>query len=114
VIADQLTRVLAEQVMHWGVAPDRFLVGKRSWIPRWRFQPTKSLEDAFRLLEAADPSEYSIARQDGVLTVRVLIGGTVGEARDASKPRAITYAVARAIGLDPLRCPLPKTGADCQ
>jgi len=32
---------LAVGVMGWTVAPDRFLMGRRRWIPRWRFQPTR-------------------------------------------------------------------------
>jgi hypothetical protein len=110
--AERLTEILAELVMGWRVAPGRFMIGGRGWKPAWRFQPTERLEDAFRLLDAADPSEYSIARQDGVLTVRVRIGETLGEARDTSKPRAITYAVARAVGVVPDACSPPKTGAD--
>jgi hypothetical protein len=40
--AEHLTSVLAERVLQWRVAPDRFLTGKRAWLPRWRsprFQP---------------------------------------------------------------------------
>lgn len=112
--SEQLTAILAERVMGWGVAPGRFIMEGRGWKPAWRFQPTERLEDAFSLLDAADPSEYSISRQGGVLTVRVVIAGDVGEARDTSKPRAITFAVARAVGLDPTARPKPKTGADRQ
>jgi len=51
--SDVVTARLAERVMGWSVAPDRYLIGNRSWIPRWRFQPLERLEDAFRLLEKA-------------------------------------------------------------
>jgi len=48
---DQLNVVFAERIMGWRVAADRFLLGNRSWLARWRFQPCRKLEDAFRLLE---------------------------------------------------------------
>jgi hypothetical protein len=98
--AEALTAELAQKVMGWGVAPDRFLIGNRSWIPRWRFQPLERLEDAFRLLEKAQPEQYSMdGGPDGAFSVRVRIGGRLGKARDDSKPRAITLALARALGL---------------
>ena len=98
---DQLTAVLAERVMGWTVGPDRFLMGNRGWMPRWRFQPTEKLEDAFRLLEEAAPQEYSICGDDkGTIHVQVRIDGAAGEARGTSKPRAITYAIARAVGIE--------------
>jgi hypothetical protein len=112
VINDQLTVILAEQILHWRVAQGRFLMPGRVWKPAWRFQPTERLEDSFSLLDAADASEYSIFLRDGIITARVVIAGSVGEARDTSKPRAITFAIARAIGLDPAARPTPKTGAD--
>ena len=87
----------------------------RRWMPRWRFQPLEKLADAFRLLDASDASEYCISRrQDRMVAVRVVIAGCVGEADDTSHSRAITFAVARAIGIDPAACPNPKTGADNQ
>jgi hypothetical protein len=98
----ELTAVLAERVMKWGVAPGRFLMDGRRWLPRWRFQPTERIEDAFRLLEALDPEAYDMAgRGAGNFSVRIRLGnGGHGEASDKSKARAITYAVARAIGVD--------------
>ena len=96
-----LTAQLAKLVMHWDVAPDRFLIGERRWIPRWRFQPTERLEDAFRLLEKAGPESYSMSdAEKDTFSVKVCIGGKVGEAQDDSKPRAITLAVARSFGLE--------------
>ena len=50
--------------MGWTVGPDRFMMGNRGWMPRWRFQPAEKLEDAFRLLEEAAPQEYSICGDD--------------------------------------------------
>jgi hypothetical protein len=99
--ADRLTGLLAERIMGWSVRPDRFLVGDRSWMPRWRFQPTKKLADALRLLEAAAPEEYYLRGcGDGNIQVRVLIRGATGEACSASKTRAITWAIARAVGIE--------------
>jgi hypothetical protein len=98
---NELTDLLAKQVMRWTVAPGRYLMKNRRWTPAWRFQPTKRLEDAFRLLDAADPDDYSIyCRRGGAWTVRVQIGGIAGEASDTLKARAIAHAVARALGLE--------------
>jgi hypothetical protein len=98
---ESLTALLAERVMRWGVAPDRFLVGNRSWIPRWRFQPTEKLEDAFRLLEKATPEHYSMGLDgSGCFCVQVRVGGKLGVAREEPKARAITLAVARALGIE--------------
>jgi hypothetical protein len=98
---DHLTAVLAERVMGWGVGPDRFLMGNRGWMPRWRFQPIEKLEDAFRLLEEATPQEYSICGDEkGNVHVRVRIDGTAGEAWGTSKPSVITHATARAVGIE--------------
>jgi len=99
--SEHLTAMLAERVMGWSEAPDRFLTGKRGWIPRWKFRPTERLTDAFRLLEAAKPRQYTMqCGEDGLFTVRVQIGNVNGEARDLSKPRAISYAIARATGIE--------------
>lgn len=98
---DQLTALLAERVMGWTVGPDRFMTGNRSWIARWRFQPTEKLPDALRLLEAAAPEEYSLRGDgDGNSCVHVRIGDATGDACFASKPRAITWAIARAVGIE--------------
>ena len=99
--AHALTRLLAERVMGWTAAPNRFMLGRRRWIPSWRFQPCGNLADAFQLLDAAKPETYSIgADETGCFWAKAQIGGVVGEARDRSKPRAITWAVARALGID--------------
>ena len=97
-VIEDLTTLLARRVMGWEVAPDRFLVGKRRWLPRWRFQPTERLEDAFRLLAQADPQKYAMGSEGrGRFWVRVEIGETIGEACHQSKPLAITLAIARAL-----------------
>ena len=99
--AEVLTALLAERVMAWRVRPERFLIGDRRWLPRWRFQPAERLEDAFRLLEQAAPEEYSMgAAENGSFWVKVRVADTTGEAREPSKPRAITFAIARAFGID--------------
>jgi hypothetical protein len=98
---ERLTTLLAERVLGWSVGPDRFLTGKRGWLPRWRFRPTENLSDAFRLLEAATPDGYTMGSgENGVFWARVVILGVVGEARQASQARAITFAIARALGLE--------------
>jgi len=98
---DQLTAVLAERVMGWTVGPDRFMMGNRGWMPRWRFQPADKLDDAFRLLQEAAPQAYSICGDSkGSIHVQVRINGAIGEARGPSVPGAVTYAVARAVGIE--------------
>ena len=87
--------------MKWKVAPNRFLLGNRNWMPRWRFQPTKKLEDAFRVLEQARPEFYSMsAKNCGTFSVEVRIEGKMGKAWNESKPLAIALALARALGLE--------------
>jgi hypothetical protein len=113
VTSEQLTAILAERVMAWRVGPERFLVGNRRWLPRWRFQPTERVKDAYRLLERAAPQEYSMDRgQDGLFWVKVCIAGATGEAQESTQARAVTFAVARAIGLDPEGRNDPKTEVD--
>lgn len=97
----RLTGLLAERVMGWAVGPDRFILAKRSWMPRWRFQPTEKLVDALRLLEVAAPKEYHLqGDNEGNTQVHVRIADATGEACSHSKPRAITYAIARAVGIE--------------
>lgn len=97
-MAEDLNSALARRVMGWEVAPDRFLVGRRRWLPRWRFQPTERLEDAFRLVEEAAPKKYAMGSEGGgPFWVRVQINEVIGEAREGSKPLAITLAIARAL-----------------
>jgi hypothetical protein len=96
-----LTDMLARRVMGWNTSPNRFLTGQRRWMPRWRFRPDQKLEDAFRLLEAAGPEEYAMgADEPNGFWARVRIAGVTGEARGGSKALAITYAIARASGIE--------------
>ena len=98
---DQLNVELAGKVMRWRTAPDRFLTGARGWIPRWRFQPTSRLADAMRLLAQASPQEYIMgAAENSGFWVKVRVGGKNGEAREVTQARAITFAVARAVGIE--------------
>ena len=95
-----LASLLAERVLKWGVAPDRFLLGARQWKPRHYFQPTKRLVDAFRLLEASDPEQYTISRvKNGCCSAQIQINGQLGEAKERSEALAVTFAVARALGI---------------
>jgi hypothetical protein len=98
---DHLAAIMAERVMGWTVGPERFTMGGRRWLPRWRFQPATRLEDAFRLLQRAAPQEYATGTTaNGRSWVRVRVDGTTGEACELSQPRAMTFAIARAIGLN--------------
>jgi hypothetical protein len=102
---DNLSAWLAEWIMRWTVGRDRFLMDGRRWIPRWRFQPTKNLENALALLDAADADECSIIRRRGSdWSVTIIIGDGTGKAQDPSQARAITLAVAQAVGLDVSGC----------
>ncbi len=97
---DQLTAILAERVLGWGVGPERFLMGNGKWLSRWKFQPAEKVEDALRLLESAAPLEYVIQGDEtGITRVRVRIGTVSGEAGETSLPLAITHAIARAVGI---------------
>jgi hypothetical protein len=91
---------LAKSVMGWSLAPDRFLLGKRSWIPRWRFQPTLRLDDAFHLLAEAKAELCVIQVIEGNFSVTVKIRGRAGQATGKSGPLAITLALATALGIE--------------
>jgi hypothetical protein len=98
---DQLNALLAERVMGWTVAPKRFLIGKGRWMPSWRFQPTNCLDDAFQLLEKANAETYTMAGGAAKLfQVRIRVReGAIGYAQDSSKAKAITLAIAQAVGI---------------
>jgi hypothetical protein len=99
VTANLLTGLLAQRVLGWTVGPDRFLTGGRQWLLTWRFQPLKRLEDAFQLVNGAAPEEYTLGSEKGGFWAKVRIGGATGEAHE-SQARAMTLAIARAIGLE--------------
>jgi hypothetical protein len=76
-------------------------MGGRQRLLRWRFQPTENIDDALRLLETAAPNIYTMGSEQGCeFWPRVEIAGIVGEAHRASKSKAITFAIARAIWID--------------
>ena len=91
---------LARQVLKWGVGPDRFLTGNRSWIPKWKFNPLEHLDDAFRLLDHSNGVRYAIAQTGATFAVEVERNGKIGKATGDSKPRTITLALARSLGLE--------------
>jgi hypothetical protein len=98
--SEHLTAVLAETVMGWSVGPDRFMMGRRSWQPRWRFQPLTRIGDAFQLLDMVVGTFRLSTGADGVFTAQVYVGNRVGSASGEPKATSITLAVARAIGID--------------
>jgi len=105
VTGEQLTAKIAQRVMGWTVTPDRFMTGNRGWIPRNRFRPTERMQDAFKLLLAAEPTEYSLVGGNGKLSLaNVQVGGVCGQASDKSMPTAICLATARAVGIDVEEC----------
>ena len=97
---EKLTARLAEQVMGWRVGPDRFITGNRSWLPKWRFNPLQRLEDAFMLLDHSKSGRYVISKTGGDFQVEVECDGKIGRATGDSKPRTITLALARSLGLE--------------
>ena len=71
---ETITAMLAERIMHWDVGPNRMMTGGRKWSSRTRFQPAERTVDAIRLLEQANPREYSIGRHtDGRHWAKVTI-----------------------------------------
>lgn len=97
---EDLTIALAEQVMTWRALPERFLMGRRRWIPHWRFQPLTNLEHALKLLETAASTFTLALKSDGTFSAQVQVKDHAGRAVGTSKAATITVAVARAIGLD--------------
>ena len=97
---ERLTEALATAVMGWRACPDRFVKSDRAWIPRWRFDPLAKLSDSFQLLEKSCPSRYAILYCGSSINVEVEIAGKVGKAAAASNPRAISLAVAAALGIE--------------
>jgi hypothetical protein len=98
--SDAVIAALAEQLLGWKATPDRFIKSGRSWIPRWRFNPLASLEDAVMLLDRTGGTYDLALTADGVFTAEVRIAGRVGTASGNPKARTITLAIARALGLE--------------
>ena len=97
---DSLTAQLAERVIGWKVAPDRFMKPGRSWIKRCRFRPLQNASDAVELLGRAADSFHLVGPRRTVFIVEVKIGGRCGKALGNQFARTITTAVARALGLE--------------
>lgn len=97
----QLEALLAERLLGWRAAPDRFLFGKRQWIPRWRFQPLRRMEQTLELLQKAG-ARFTITRADGgTVAAEVTVAGNAGRASARSEAAAVALALARAIGIQP-------------
>ena len=98
---EQLTTQLAEQVLKWQATPDRFLMQNRRWLPRWRFQPTKRVEDALRVLEAAAPDEFTLrGDKSGSVWVSVRVARSSGKASGKVIAKVICLALARALQIE--------------
>jgi hypothetical protein len=96
----QLAGDLAQAVMGWRVFPNRIVKTDRAWIPRWRFKPFQELRDAFQLLDQAADS-YSLTHgRSSMFLAEVRIGERLGRAEEPEIARAITTALARALGLE--------------
>lgn len=91
---------LAHRVLGWSAGPDRFRTLGRAWIPRWRFSPLTEIKDAVFLLDHV-ATRYSIRMEpDRQFWVDVEIKGRTGMSVGGSQARAITVAIARALGLE--------------
>ncbi|MGA8025868.1 MAG: hypothetical protein WB992_01900 [Bryobacteraceae bacterium] len=99
---EQVTSELAVRILGWKAAPDRYLKGDRSWIPRWRFTPLTRIEDAFQLLERACRYRLQL-NDDGIFVAEVRIGGSTGKASGKFQARVITLAIAKAVGVEVLQ-----------
>jgi hypothetical protein len=96
----ELIAMLATQVLHWRIAPGRYLKDDRHWLPAWRFQPTKNIADAFQLLEGSDVVEYILrAERNGIYRVRVRTDAASAEASSSSLPLTMCVAIARLYGI---------------
>jgi hypothetical protein len=94
------TVALAERLLGWRAAPDRFMKSGRSWIPKWRFNPFDSINDAFLLLDGAGATYTLAVGADGIFTAEVRFGGRCGTATGTPHARTITLAIARAAGIE--------------
>jgi hypothetical protein len=99
---ESLTALLVQRLFGWKVRRNRFMTGdEREWIKRERFQPTSSLDAAYRLLGAAKPIDYKLGGSgSGPCWARVMLNGASGEASSDSLPLAICLAIAHALGIE--------------
>jgi hypothetical protein len=97
----QLTVILAKRVMRSGIGRDRYRLSKRRWLPKWRFEPTKIIADAFQRLQTADVGEYFLScDRNRIYSARVRTSNSRGKASRASLPLAICIVVARAYRIE--------------
>jgi hypothetical protein len=102
VTSDQLTALLVQPIFGWRACRDRFMTGDdREWLKRDAFQPTKSLDAAFRLLKAIKPVDYRLGGSaSGPCWAQVKLNRTSGEASASSLPIAICLAIAKTLGIE--------------
>jgi len=94
-----LVDLLASLVYGWRPGPDRFSSSDRSWRVRSRFSPLTDIKCAFDLLDAVG-ARFTIVRRTGTdFSVEVWIGDRRGHAQYAELPRAVSVAIAAALGL---------------
>jgi len=112
----RLTDELAVRALQWRKSPGRYLTSGRSWIPESRFRPFFDIRDAFRLLEAVTGNFSLLSSSGNGFTAEVRVCGQVGRAKGDLKAKAISLAVARALGIQvPLELeatPAPGTNSE--
>jgi hypothetical protein len=91
---------LAARILGWRPSSDRFIKCGRSWLPKWRFAPLTCLDDAFQLLDRSVGTYKLEHSSAGMFSVEVNLAGRVGRAIGEPQARAITFAVARALGIE--------------
>lgn len=94
-----ITDMLAERLLKWRPAPDRFMTGRRNWIRRSLFQPLRNVNDALRLVRRLGNNYTLVSASEGC-TVEVRFSGRLGRATASHEARAITLAVAQVVDLD--------------
>jgi hypothetical protein len=100
-VTDQrLTDELALKVLGWRPAPDRYLKPGRSWTPRAKFQPLKSIDDAFRLLERVTGNYLITKGLDQEVLVEIRLKNRVERSVGRNTARAVCFAVAKVVGID--------------
>jgi phage-related baseplate assembly protein len=94
-----MTDRLAERVLGWRPAPDRFMTGARTYILRARFRPFTDIRDALRLAEKLT-RRYSLTADATGFTAEIQYQERVERATANHKARAVTLAIARVLELD--------------
>jgi hypothetical protein len=97
---ERLADELVARALGWRPAPDRYVKASRGWVPRSKFRPLVDVRDAFRLLDAVTADYSLVTTPGGVFAAQVRLGGRTGKAAGEPKARAISLALARAMGLD--------------